>query len=235
LARVTGRPWIAFGPRWVERALVLYGRKLRWRDVLAHPHGWVYGEKEYGHFREMVCTTDGSVCVDPPEFVERTRRLLDEPTSEPAGADVLRLVNHRRPESMNSWLNDLPGLHRRRRDNDLEINPSDAARLGLATGDRARVSSGVASIELTVRVSGDVRPGAVCVEHGWGSRVFDPTGDGAPIVHGVNRNLLVTNTELDPLSQASPLNGTPVHVERISGTKDDAAAGATSEVHTARI
>jgi len=51
---------------------------------------------------------------------------------------------------------------------------------------------------------------------GWGSRVFDPlTGDHR--VRGINRNLLVANDELDPLSSVPRLNGTPIRIEKLQG------------------
>jgi formate dehydrogenase len=110
---------------------------------------------------------------------------------------------------MNSWLNDLPGLHRHERNNRLEIHPDDAAALGVATGDRVEVSSSCGAIELAAVVSDATRPGVVAADHGWGSRVFDPNGAAAPIVHGVNRNPVVPNDNLDPLSQTPALNSTP--------------------------
>src|SRR5690606_21527122 len=50
LARLTRRPGLEFGPRWVDRLIVATGRKvngrrIRWRDVLGHPHGWVLGPR----------------------------------------------------------------------------------------------------------------------------------------------------------------------------------------------
>jgi formate dehydrogenase len=117
LARLVGRANLAFRPRWIERALVVYGRKVRWRDILAHPHGWIYGEKQYGHFARMLRTPDRAVHVSPPAFLAQTRILLGSGDATDPGS--LRLVNHRRHDSMNSWLNDLPSLHRYRRDNDL--------------------------------------------------------------------------------------------------------------------
>ena len=87
--------------------------------------------------------------------------------------------------------------------------------LGLKDGDRARVRSAAGAIELDVAVTEAPRPGVVIVEHGWGSRVFDPAGGGEPAVLGANRNLLTARTEEDPLSQMSAFNETWVAVERV--------------------
>jgi formate dehydrogenase len=53
----------------------------------------------------------------------------------------------------------------------------------------------------------------VIVEHGWGSRIFDPTGAEKPDVVGANRNLLTAADEEDPLSLMSAFNETWVTVE----------------------
>ncbi len=115
---------------------------------------------------------------------------------------------------MNSWLNELPGLHRSGKGNDVLINTEDAAALGIADGDRVRVFSPIGEVELAAVLSDRPRRGLVVVDHGWGSRIFDPRGGAAPQSFGVNKNLLVGD-EIDPLSQTSTLSSTYVGVERV--------------------
>jgi formate dehydrogenase len=98
----------------------------------------------------------------------------------------------------------------------VEINPHDAGPLGIASGDTVRVTSPTASVELQALVTDATRPGVIVVAHGWGSRVFDPRGGAEPAAFGVNRNALVNGTDLDPLSQVSPLNSTCVRVDRVT-------------------
>jgi formate dehydrogenase len=73
----------------------------------------------------------------------------------------------------------------------------------------------VGEIELVASINDKPRRGVVIVDHGWGSRVFDPRGGSAPESYGVNRNLLVDGEQLDPLSQTSPLSSAYVGVERV--------------------
>ena len=115
---------------------------------------------------------------------------------------------------MNSWLNELPGLHPAGKRNDVLINPEDAAPLGIAEGDRVRVFSAVGSIELEASLSPRLRRGLVVIDHGWGSRIFDPRGGAAPQSFGVNRNLLVDGESIDPLSQTSTLSESYVGLAR---------------------
>jgi formate dehydrogenase len=76
------------------------------------------------------------------------------------------------------------------------------------------VFSPVGAIELAATVSDRPRRGVIIVDHGWGSRVFDPHGRSAPESYGVNRNLLIDGGPIDPLSQTSALNSSYVGVER---------------------
>ena len=116
---------------------------------------------------------------------------------------------------MNSWLNDIPGLHPGGKGNHAVINIADAAALGVADGDRVRVFSGIGAVELVAVVSDRPRPGVVIVDHGWGSRVLDPRGGAEPVSFGVNRNLLVDASPVDPLSQTPALSSAYVGIERL--------------------
>jgi formate dehydrogenase len=116
---------------------------------------------------------------------------------------------------MNSWLNDLPGLHPSGKGSDVVIHPEDARAIGITDGDRVRVSSRVGKVELTATVDDTPRPGVVIIDHGWGSRVFDPKDRSPPESFGVNRNLLVDAEPVDPLSQTPALSSTHVAVEKL--------------------
>jgi formate dehydrogenase len=211
VARWTRRPGLEFTPHWLNRALIaasrkVNGRKVKWRDLMANPHGLVLGPREFGHFRDALRTADKRVHVAPPEFVACARELLAEPVSAAPARYPFQLSNRRNRHSMNSWLNELPGLHPSGKGNHVVINSADAAAFGIDDGDLVRVFSPVNAIELPAVVSDRPRRGVVVIDHGWGSAVFDPHGAAAPQSYGANRNLLVDNQALDPLSQTSPLN-----------------------------
>jgi predicted molibdopterin-dependent oxidoreductase YjgC len=97
----------------------------------------------------------------------------------------------------------------------LAVSPADAARLGLAAGGRARVTSRVGQVELTVEISDDILPGVVSIPHGWG---HDLPGSQLSVARehaGANTNLLTDDLRLDPLSGTAVLNGVPVEVEPV--------------------
>ena len=220
LARLTGRPAVEFGPHWIDRLVVATGRKvngrrIKWRDVVAHPHGWVLGPREFGHFKDALRTGDKKVHAAPPEFVARARELLAEPGPKAPVDYPFQLANRRNRHSMNSWLNELPGLHPSGKGNEVVIHPDDAAALGISEGDRVKVFSPVGAIELSAAVSERPRRGVVVVDHGWGSRIFDPRGGSQAESYGANRNLLVDGGPIDPLSQTAALSSSYVGVERV--------------------
>jgi formate dehydrogenase len=219
LARLTRRPGLEFSPAWVDRLLLatsrkVNGRRVKWRDLKANPHGLILGPREYGHFRAALRTADGKVALAPHEFVTRAGELLASPQPEAPEEYPFLLGNRRRRHSMNSWLNELPGLHPGGKSAEVLIHPDDAAAAGIGDADRVRVFSAVGEVELTARLSDRLRRGLVVIDHGWGSRVFDPFGVDAPQSYGVNRNLLVGD-EVDPLSQTSALNSARVGIAKV--------------------
>ena len=215
LAARTGNEKLAMNPEWIGRLMVAMGRRLKWKDIIAHEHGWVFGEKTYGHLPETVLTDDKRVQLAPPIFVAETTRLLASPPVHDPVFPLL-MTNKRVRESMNSWLNESPGLFKLKRENRIEIHPEDAAELEIEDGARVRVSSPLGAVELVAEVTDSMRRGVVCVPHGWGGRVFDPVSGDVLDAPGVNRNLLVDSRRIDRFSQTPALNSTMVRVEPIA-------------------
>lgn len=216
LARLTRRPGLEFTPQWIDRLLVVAGRRVKWRDVMAHPHGWVFGPREFGHLRDALRTDDKKIHAAPTEFVERARELLAGPHPEAPDGYPFQLANRRHRHSMNSWLNELPGLHPGGKGNAVVINPLDAAALSIGDGDLVRVFSPVGEIELAATLSDRPRRGVVVVDHGWGSRIFDPRGGRPPESYGANRNLLIAGAPVDPLSQTPAMSSSYVGIARVA-------------------
>lgn len=217
VARITGRPGLAMNPEWLQRLLVLSGRRLKWSDIRRHEHGWIYADKRYGDLAGALATPDRCVNVAPSQFVAACREAMAAAPTTKTDFPLL-LSNKRTREAMNSWLNEMPGLFRADRSIAVDMHPDDAESAGVSNGDLVRLVSAVGSIEIRARVTDAMRPGVVCVPHGWGSRIFDPAGGAEPVVHGVNRNLLVDNVRLDRLSQTPSMNSVAVRVERVEPT-----------------
>src|SRR5581483_5922516 len=214
-SRLLRRPGLEFGPRWIDRLIVATGRRVKWRDLMSHPHGLLLGEGDFGDFRTALKTPDKKVHAAPPEFLARARELLARPGPAAPALYPFQQANRRNRHSMNSFINELPSLHPGGRTNHVVINPLDAAELGIGDGYLVRVSSPVGEIEIEAKVTDQPRRGVVIIDHGWGSRVFDPRDGKEPESYGANRNLLVDATEVDPLSQTAPMNSSYVRVDRV--------------------
>lgn len=211
LARVTGKPHLAFNPRWIWALLVKTASRLKWKELNEKRSGYFYDEKSYGHFRAALQTPDRRIRVAPPEFVAVLRSRLAEPLPRPDADYPLQLVNQRHLSMMNSWL--VETVKRMEARGDLiEINPADAAALGIADQAPVQVASRTGTLTARARLTQDVPPGIVSMDHGWGSRLFDPKTGTAPQVQGINRNQLVAADTLDELSGTPNLNGTAVNV-----------------------
>jgi anaerobic selenocysteine-containing dehydrogenase len=92
------------------------------------------------------------------------------------------------------------------------VHPSDAARLGLADGGRARMTRGDRSIDVTVELTADIAPGVVSLPHGWG---HDQPGTKLRVAAerpGANLNAILDDSLRDPLSGNAVLGGIAIEL-----------------------
>jgi anaerobic selenocysteine-containing dehydrogenase len=164
---------------------------------------------------EMLATGSGAVELAPPLLVEdvaRLRAALDATRArEPAGPGLV-LIGRRHLRSNNSWMHNLEPLAKGRERCTLVVAPVDAARLGLATGDKARVRSRVGEVVAPVEVSEEMMPGVVSLPHGHGHGAPGARLRVAARRPGVNSNRLTDEAALDAPSGNAVLNGIPVEV-----------------------
>ena len=143
--------------------------------------------------------------------VERLRAALDDGA---AANGKMVLIGRRDLRSNNSWMHNLHVLVKGNPRCTAQMNPADAARLGIADGDVTRVTSRVGTIELPAEVTDTVMPGVVSIPHGWGHDLRGVRLKVAAEHAGANSNRLADELALDPLSGNAVLNGLPVAVER---------------------
>lgn len=207
----SGDPRLAFNPRSLWGPLTDRSGQVKWEDVLKEPQGFIFREKEYGLFRPLLQTPDGKIQAAPQEFVDVLKKRLAETAAQGDEKFPLRMVNQRRASMMNSWLVE-SNHHRKEYGAFVDINPADAADRNIRDGETVRVWSETNEIELTACVTEDVPPGIISIDHGWGSRMFDPKSEREPEIHGVNRNQLVSPHIVDELTGVPNLNGTRVNI-----------------------
>ena len=213
LAKITGKPQLALNPRWLERILVYSGKRIKYKDILKHPHGWIFAEKEYGDLAKTLRTPDKTVHCSPPEFIEELKKALADKSCVTSDEYPFIMVNKRSRESMNSWLNETPGMYQMNRGNFADIHPEDAKALSLHQGQTVKIRSTQDTIELPINIVEGGAKGIIAVPHGWGSSIFDPASGKQVASYGENRNRLVDRQKVDPFSQVPTFNTIPVHIE----------------------
>jgi thiosulfate reductase/polysulfide reductase chain A len=144
---------------------------------------------------------------EPPESPLSTPELARE-------YPLVLITGGRIPFFFNSEFRQLPKLRRARPDPRVEVHPDTAGKLGIADGDPVRITTRRGSIEQMARVTGDIDPRVVQVEHGW----WFPEEDGPE--YGVwrsNANLLTSNAPpYDPAMGTYQLRALLCRLEPIS-------------------
>ncbi len=159
---------------------------------------------------EVLRTPSGKVELAPEPLladVARLRASLTAPRPE------LLLIGRRELRSNNSWMHNLPALMKGDERCTLLMHPDDAARLGLADGAPARVTSAASCVTTSVEVTDTMMSGVVCLPHGWGHGQAGARLRVAAEHAGVNLNKLTGDTWIEPLSGNALLSGTAVRVE----------------------
>jgi anaerobic selenocysteine-containing dehydrogenase len=192
-------------------------------DLEAQPHGIDLGPLQ-PRLPEVLRTPSGKVELAPPALVADAARL-HEALDDVADPDALVLIGRRHLRSNNSWMHNLPLLVRGPERCTLHVHPDDAARLGLADGGRATVTSRVGTVTAPVEITADIRPGVVSLPHGWG---HDRAGASMAVARahaGVNSNVLTDEALVEPITGTAVLNGIPVTVAPVAVAEPLAAAG----------
>jgi len=161
---------------------------------------------------EVLRTPSGKIELAPPSLIDDLKRPaadLERPAAE------MVVVGRRQLHSNNSWMHNLPVLAKSLTPTAL-VNPADAARLGLAEGDRARIGQGDRLVEVEVEITEEMMPGVVSLPHGWGHAQPGTQMAVAAGNPGANLNQLMDEDRRDPLSGNSVLSGVEIQMERLS-------------------
>jgi anaerobic selenocysteine-containing dehydrogenase len=175
----------------------------------AAPHGIDLGPLQ-PRIPEMLRTPSGMIELAPEPIVEDVGRLRASLDRSRNGA--FALIGRRDLRSNNSWMHNVEVLVKGKDRCTLHVHPDDAARIGVATGKLACVSSRTGAVEVTVEVTDAIMPGVVSIPHGWGHDLDGSALSVAASRPGVNSNLLADGALFDPLSGNAVLNGIPVEV-----------------------
>jgi anaerobic selenocysteine-containing dehydrogenase len=158
---------------------------------------------------EVTIHPDGRVQLCPPQFaagIEALTADLDRDWPE------FVLIGRRALRSNNSWMHNLPDLVGGSNRCTLQLNPDDAAGLGITDGEPVTVTSAAGSVTAPAEVVPALRRGVVSLPHGWGHEAPGTRMKVATSVAGVSANTLTDDRIVDPLSGTAVFNGVPVTV-----------------------
>jgi anaerobic selenocysteine-containing dehydrogenase len=186
------------------------------RALRARPHGVLVERERPGDFlTRRIRTPSRKVELFPREVYVPLGALAAslDASSDPRGR-VLRLFTKRERLGHNSWMHSNPALPMS--EQRAYFSAADAARLGLVTGQRVRLTTDSGTIELPIEVSRDVVAGAVAVTHGYGHDEQSGWRE-SKRRGGQNVNLLAASgpAAVDPLSGMCRFVGVPVRVEAL--------------------
>jgi anaerobic selenocysteine-containing dehydrogenase len=214
-AAASGREWRTLPP---PKALIAAGLArgssgLSMAELEAAEHGLDLGPLRPGLLARL---ETASACIEaaPLLFMKALADLAAVPMQPPA-EDALLLIGRRDIRSNNSWMHNAPRLVKGPTRHELWMHADDLDRRKLSDGYTVRVRSQNGSIAVAVKVSDAVRPGVVCLPHGFGHQRVGLQLRRAEALTGPSYNDLTGRTALDGPSGNAALNGVPVWVEAL--------------------
>jgi anaerobic selenocysteine-containing dehydrogenase len=170
--------------------------------ILAGESGIVFAVDEWADVVPRIKTPDRKIHVELPDLLAELATLLASPVGavDPAYPYVLT-AGERRSFTANTIIRD-PAWRKKDAAGALRINPEDARVLGVASGDRVRLTTRRDSVIVPVEVSDTMQRGHVSLPNGLGL--------GYPAANGEVTTGIAPN-ELTAVDDRDPFVGTPWH------------------------
>ncbi|MBX3269693.1 MAG: molybdopterin-dependent oxidoreductase [Sandaracinaceae bacterium] len=165
--------------------------------ILEGEHGIALSEHEERDAFSLVRTPDRRVRLAIPSLLDELRALAHEPDVRDPAYPLSLMAGERRTYNANTIYRD-PAWRRSDPHGAARVHPADAARLGLAEGDRVAVESPGGAVEAVVTLDDGILEGVVSLPHGYGM-------DHAGARTGPRINELTQSAHCDPLTK------TPYH------------------------
>jgi anaerobic selenocysteine-containing dehydrogenase len=171
--------------------------------IMESPSGVVYAVDEYEDGWSRVVTPNGKIQASIPELLEELSTLGEaSPGTGDDGFPFVLSAGERRSFTANTIFRS-PEWRKKDPEGLLRINPKDASELGVADGERVRLSTKRGAVEVPIEVSEMMQPGHVSLPNGMG--LDQEAKNGALVRTGVALN------ELTNLEDRDWLAGTPWH------------------------
>lgn len=180
--------------------------------LLDTPSGVVFAETTFEDSWAAVNRMENRIGLYIPELVPELNKLAtDAPPHDPEYPFILA-AGERRSDTSNTAVRDT-SWHRRGRYGTLRISPQDAERLGCADGDRLRLSTRRATVEVEAEVTDMMQPGNISLPNGQGLDYRN--AEGRMVRHGVAPNELTDNRQRDFLAGTPWHKFVPAKLERV--------------------
>jgi anaerobic selenocysteine-containing dehydrogenase len=174
-----------------------------WRAILDNRDGVVFTRHEHTDSWSMLKTPDQKIRLDIPVLLDAVAELIEEaPVYTSDEFPFVLSAGERRSFTANTIMRD-PSWRKRDREGALRLSPADATTLGVADGDRVRITTPGGTAVAIAEVNDTMMKGHVALPNGLGLS-YAPAG-GDPELTGVAPNELTTTDWRDPIA------GTPWH------------------------
>lgn len=171
--------------------------------LIAERDGIAITRHEHGDSFNLLRTPDQKVNLDIPEMFAELRALSDADVRLTTDDFPFVLsAGERRSFTANTIMRD-PGWRKKDAEGALRLSATDAANLGVDTGDRIRITTAAGSAVAVAEINDTMQDGHISLPNGLGLG-YSPAG-GEPEVTGVAPN------ELTSLDWKDPIAGTPWH------------------------
>ena len=170
-------------------------------------------------FKKRLLTPDKKVNLAPREFIDEAD-ALEKFYKREKNYDGFKLIGQRRRRTHNSWFSNVEPLMRKERENLAYINPKDASKLGIESGDVVVVKSDAGRIKIKARITDDLMRGVVSVPHGWGHDMSSGLKT-AKKYPGVNVNKLMASGpgSLEKFAGMAKLTGVRISIKKAKKQK----------------
>ncbi len=136
--------------------------------ITSSPRGFIFSIDDYESSWQRVKTPEQRIQMTIPELLPHLEALQSGPQRLNSDEFPFTLsAGERRSYTANTVLR-TPAWRKKDGEGALRISPLDAARVGVASGDRARVSTRSGSAEVLVEVSARMQVGHVSLPNGFG-------------------------------------------------------------------
>jgi anaerobic selenocysteine-containing dehydrogenase len=194
--------------------LIYEGSRVPLSEIKKYPHGHVFHEADQIVEPKRPDST-AKLDAGNPYMMSKLEALTQTPPPKPPDDKHLLLLPRRANRVVNSAGRNLPKLMGEITYNPAFMHPDDLARLGLAAGDKVKITSEHGSVISFAGVDDGLRHGCLSMTHAYGA---NPGEDEDPELVGCNIGCLTsTAAEFDPITGIPRMGALPVTVEKLPG------------------